>query len=255
MKKYYVFFFLIILFSCEFNDLDDRSNRPKAVKYMDISDAEYLAIEIVNTDGEEEPTHSWSNLYKLVRNGQELLPQKIGFKDKSGERIDSIFTFISVHEIYPISDEFICLKGYFKIKVDSSVNELVYESLLVNTNDGSIYDFNDHFPNPLSYQYDKHRLQKDEEGNMYYDYNQSIYKLEIYQDILMQELYVPSNQLGGSYFYISSDANCFFNGAGISRVKLLSGGILIFDEWHEDVLDQRGGFLREIFMILMNLLS
>ena len=245
MKIHFVFFFLLILYSCELNEDDDRSCRPKSVSAIDLSDAEYFAID----KGARKKTgdSSWSNIFKLVKSNQSLVAQKIGFLDDKGELIDSLFTKIFVSEIYPISEKYICLIGQFEIEIDSLVGKLVYSSLLVDLIDGFIYDFNGHFPELRSYYYDQSYLQSDEEGNFYYEYASTVYKLGTNQNIMSQEMYVSASQFLSRYFYISGEANCYFRGDNVTKVKMNTGGILIFDGLYADIFGSNGRIFARYF--------
>ena len=242
MKQLIVFSVIMIaVAACEpiFNDPDNSDDpgdriKPRSVASLNIEDADYLALKNSNT--QSTGSSDWSNLYKLVKLDDGLVTQVVRFRDNDNTPIDSVFTSIHVDNIYPVSEEYICITGNFEIQVDSTIDKLVYTSLLVRISDGTIYDFNGHIPG--GYYLGAKYLLKDNLDNRYYSYSSAIYKLAgLSTSVITQETYVSSSQYRNGGFFISPAGDCFF---GNTKIKLSTGGIILAERWFKNLFSANG---------------
>jgi hypothetical protein len=227
-----VFLFVI---ACDKIDHIDNNNRPSTVRSLNLDGANYLAIK--NQKIKNINTSDWSNLFKLTKINDELIPEKVGFKDGNDNLIDSVFSLIQIDEICSISNDYLCMKGKFECEIDSLVDKLSYSTILVRISDGAIFNFNGHYPGIDSYYMGRKYLQVDKSGDLYYSYSSDHYSRTVYKlgginiTIPFQETYLSSSQYQSQYFYISPDANCYYYGYPKTKIKLSSGGIISADRF------------------------
>jgi hypothetical protein len=220
----------LLLTTCDKTDYSNYKHRPGNVKSLNIGGADYLAIKVQKNKTTNDI--EWSNLYKVVKSDNGLLNEIVGFRDGNDNLIDSSFSLIQIEDLCFISDDYICMKGRFEIEIDSVIDKLTFSSILVRISDGAIYDFNGHYPREDSYYMGSKYLQEDKSGNLYYICNSALFRLGGL-DIGMpyQETYVSSSQFQSLFFYISPEANCFYDGHPKTKIKLNSGGIILSDRW------------------------
>ena len=206
---------------------------------LDLADAQYVYRNLPDKTAS-------TNLLKSVDGNAELTP--VVFLNSDSLPVDPSFFSIEAENYYKFDKNLICLTGKFEVYLDSETDELsILSSILVDLKDGSIYNFNGHYPEGLSYYLGSDYVQKDAGNNYYYSFGAKLYKLSRSGDGLFSDLqYLPDGQRYSTY-YIDKLGNCFYNSEGIdtlTKVKKYTGGII-----------QSPGYIQNLYYAGDNLLA
>lgn len=218
------------IFSCN----KEEANYPNGLFSIDIEDAEYIA---------SGPYVGNSNLYKVKVVDDSCVFTHVDFFDNDGNVIDSAFINFRLTDewdaVTQVNSDYFCLNGAFLIKQEGEGENIYYESLIVRKSDGHV--FGTHFYTILTSSYYKGEsyLQKDSEGNMYYNagYNNGFMKISsIGKNQFNENTYVQENQLNESLSFFLTNNGDLFLGEGSVKVKTKNNGIILADQAYYDLL-------------------
>jgi len=231
MRKLVLFFLISCMgfFSCEFQE-----GTSQKLKFINIENADYLAIRTAKSSQKSNASTARNNLFKGTVSENECIFSPVSFIDDEGNSIDPEFTIIEVENICNISEDYICLKGHFEINREQYGDNQIFSSLLIRKSDGSVYDFNGHFPGNKSFYLHSKYLQRDLNNNHYYSHSSAIYRFGT-ADNLTQETYVSNSQYVGGDFFIDHVGDCYFFGNG-TKIKLKDGGIIYDEKYIHDFI-------------------
>ncbi|MEX0980806.1 MAG: hypothetical protein WD577_09740 [Bacteroidales bacterium] len=207
-------------------------NDSKVVFGIDIANADYL---VLKSAGDKKSGYTGHELYKINLDGDNISEEKVRLLDAFGNEIDSIFSEFTVFKMLELKEELLCLKGNFKLYLDSSNSEpQTLYSLLIRSSDGALFNFNGHYPTDKSYYLNQNEIQTDKYGNVYYDaaninsQSGNVFKLAETENGYSQEGYLPSGEEYYSYF-IDLDGNCYYYKYPYTKVKKFGGGLAVSD--------------------------
>lgn len=225
-----LFLSAIIVTNC--SDKDPSSPRHFKLPKLNLENASSIIVYEKSNGSGGRIAQEETNLYKLTSDGS---VDQVRFINEDGTEIDPAITgtLVEVSELVNVNENYLLLKGSFSAW-DSLGNTVYYTSLLVNKDNGAIYDFinYDVYINPNNYFQGK-TFQEDMNGNIYYStINGVVIKVDVSDpDNLSKAPYLPTGQMA-PYFAIDSQGNCTYTENDIEnmtvRLSKKSGGIYEF---------------------------
>lgn len=224
--------FALLLIGCEKDNPNNQANEnsdSKVVSNVDMTNADYLVLKSV---GNKKSAYSNQELYKISIDGEIISEEKVRLLDAFGNEIDSVFSEFAVWEMLELKEGLLCLRGDFKLYLDSTnIEPQTLYTLLVRISDGAIFSFNGHYPSDKSYYLNQNKIQTDKYGNVYYDAG-NVFKLMETENGYLHEEYLPSEEEFFSFF-IDIEGNCYYYTYPYTKVKKFGGGIAASDIYRQ----------------------